>query len=165
SQPGKLVAVQALLQDRRGDLWIGTGRGLLRRRPDGRLERYTTDQHRLPNLGEITGLLEDRHGRIWLATRWHGLPRLGAEPLPDRPIVADRFFLDTGHLSGYFLSLFQSSDERLWAGRHNELTEIILSEPSGRVTFRRFTAANGLEGIGILALNEDRDGNLWLGGE
>lgn len=158
------IEVRVLLEDHRGNFWIGSRKGLFRRRTDGQLERYTA-QHGLPPLDELTALLEDRYGRIWLATRWHGLHRLVSDATTDRPIVADRFFIDTGIYSGSFLSLFESSDGRLWAGRYYELAEIIQPNPSDPVRFRRFTAANGLEGIQVWALNEDRDGNLWMGSE
>lgn len=64
-----------------------------------------------------------------------------------------------------FLSLFQAADGRLWAGRHNALVEILPADDPRGTTFRRYTAENGLAGMQIWAMNEDRDGNLWLGSE
>ncbi len=63
----------ALLEDRRGDLWVGTlGKGLW---------RYDTAAHAWEDLGladsvgGISAIHEDRRGRVWIGTRGEGLMR------------------------------------------------------------------------------------------
>lgn len=68
--------VQALLQDRRGFLWIGTKDGL--NRHDGYtflvFRHEPTDSSSLSD-SNVTALLEDADGRLWVGTRRGGLNR------------------------------------------------------------------------------------------
>src|SRR5262245_36700092 len=59
--------VRTIIEDSKGSLWIGAEAGVYRLRPDGRVERYSTDEG-LPALGNGRALLEDREGRIWVGT-------------------------------------------------------------------------------------------------
>src|SRR4030095_6965477 len=59
--------VLAIVEDREGDLWIGTASGLVRRLADGRTVQYQVEGE--PADRRIQALLTDREGRIWLATQ------------------------------------------------------------------------------------------------
>src|SRR5262249_46760134 len=65
-KPDRPLAVLAIIQDRRGALWIGMdyGQGLNRILPDGRIEHYSTTRGR-NEVGAITTLLETKEGEIW----------------------------------------------------------------------------------------------------
>src|SRR5262245_46920098 len=65
--------VEALLEDRRGHLWLGTNGGGLNRLADGRFERYTTQDGLAGDY--VRCLLEDRAGNIWIGTYGGGLSR------------------------------------------------------------------------------------------
>jgi ligand-binding sensor domain-containing protein/signal transduction histidine kinase len=165
--------VGALVADSQGSLWVGTsGSGLYRRRPDGRVEHYTT-RNGLP-ANRVESLLQDRTGQLWVGTS-QGLARLVPEPNPSRSVVAQLYTSKDGLVSGFIESLFESADGKLWVGSGG-LSEF-LPGSSGKTGgprglrhsqtehFRTYTTAQGLSSSFVHAVAEDGDGNLWLGTE
>ena len=164
--------VDVLLVDHEGALWIATQQNLLRRRPDGQMERYT-QRDGLPggpthNL-RINDLLEDRKGHLWVAT-WSGLCRLAAHSKPGQPLVERVYTSADGLPHDQVTSLFQSLDGQVWVGTHNGLAELIPGDGNRRERFRSYMTAQGftLPGVDNLAVNalaQDGAANLWLGTE
>jgi diguanylate cyclase (GGDEF)-like protein len=68
------VAVESLLLDRGGTLWIGSRAALHRRLPDGRLLHHGDDEF-VPQAW-VTGLFEDRDGHLWVGSQNDSLFRL-----------------------------------------------------------------------------------------
>ena len=69
-------AVQAITQDRRGFMWLGTKDGL--NRYDGYqfvVFRHDPFDSTTVSSSDITAILEDRSGRLWIGTRGGGLNR------------------------------------------------------------------------------------------
>lgn len=103
---------QALLQDARGFIWIGTQNGLARF--DGfdftMFKNIVGDATSLSN-NQVEGLLQDKDGSIWVATR-NGLNRLDPTAqkfsvfLPDTTVNAGNWFTSALH---------QDSKGRIWA--------------------------------------------------
>ncbi|HEY6331379.1 MAG TPA: two-component regulator propeller domain-containing protein, partial [Blastocatellia bacterium] len=162
--------VQALVEDRQGTLWIGTGDdGLYRRRPDGRTEHYTsTDSPRahrpdilnaLPS-SNIEVMLADHAGRLWAGTP-HGLCQIAIDAGSNRPRVVRVYTTRDGLADPTIESLFETADGHLWIG-NNGLSELVLS-PDGSERLHTFTTLNGLSSYYVNALTDDRDGNLWIG--
>lgn len=154
--------VSALLEDRQGALWVATPGGLYRRRPDGRSERFSTDNG-LPD-NNVTALLQDRRGRLWVATTL-GLCELVASPTPGRPVVARRWTTNDGLAHNIVRSLLESSQGQLWIGTAGGLSELTAGAASNVPPLRSYTTANGLSDPFVQALEEDRNGNLWIGTE
>ena len=140
--------VTSLLEDRQGNLWLGTeGSGVVRY--DGRGWTTYTTADGLPN-NAVGSLLEDREGNLWLGTpegvsQYHGLvletfPALDY-PMPDRvrSMVEDRqgnlwFGTDKGGVYRY--------DGRDWT---------------------TYTTEDGLPSNAVESLLEDREGHMWFG--
>jgi signal transduction histidine kinase len=79
--------VLSLAEDRRGRIYVGTGRGVDRLEPEtDRIRRYSTADGLVSN-SAITAYT-DRDGSLWFGTL-HGLSRLkpGGEPRPSPPTV------------------------------------------------------------------------------
>lgn len=137
-------AVHSLLEDREGQLWVGTYRGLFRFR-EGAFEAPG-------GLSDIVlALLEDREGNLWAGTRPAGLHRLS-----DASFVAwsEREGLPDGAVTAIL------EDERgdVWVGTRLGLGRL----RNGRVV-ETWTSRDGLADDEILALAEGADGALWIG--
>lgn len=140
--------VLSLLEDRAGDLWIGTdGSGLARRRGN-QFTRYT-QQDGLSN-NHAMALLEDRTGRLWIGTDGGGLNLFQdgrftnwttKDGLPDNRIYA----------------LAEDAKGNLWIGTAGGLVR----HYDGR--FDVYTTANGLPHNFVQSLCWDSAGRLWVG--
>jgi len=140
------TAIQALLEDPAGGLWVGTSRGLARQ-TDRRLTLYDT-AHGLPS-AVIRCLHQDRDGGLWIGTD-RGLARR----------VGDTFdvFTATDGLSGSQVHcLFEDSEGGLWVGTSGGFDRF----HRGIVT--TYSLAGG-EYAPIHTILEDPAGGLWLGG-
>jgi PAS domain S-box-containing protein len=144
--------INALAEDSTGSLWIGTMSGLYRRRPDGVVERYTT-QHGLP-ANNVRALLADRAGSLWAGTPL-GLVTLVANPDLGRTIVARTYSVPNVN------ALLQTANGKLLVSS-NGLAELDLTVAAESRTLLHYAKATGLSDS-IQAFAEDRAGNLWIG--
>ena len=155
------AVVIALLQDRRGYVWIGSRQGLILF--DG--YDYTTFQHDPSDPDSITDntvrtIYEDRDGTLWLGTNTGGLNHF--DP-------ATRRFRHYRHDSANPRSLSHDSvyavlrDRvgRLWVGTQKGLNRL---DPQAD-GFVRIEAGGpqGLVNDYVLSLFQDRAGRLWVG--
>ena len=155
--------VEAIIQDRQGFIWFGTGAGL--DRYDGyRIKTYRPDPDNPQSLigNAVHDILEDADGALWIATN-QGLNRF------DR--ATERFTrythdpADPDSISGH--EVFRILDDGkggLWAlttdGGLNRF-----DRQTGRFVAYRYDPANpnSLSGDEGRALHLDRAGNLWVG--
>ena len=140
-----------MAQTRDGFLWIGTSSGLLRF--DGvRFAPWEPPAgSHLPD-DRIIGLLGARDGGLWIGTA-NGLARWYDSKL----VVYAR--------AGRFAALLEDRRGTVWAGHTRALAEVppLCRFEHGQFRCFRFPAEDGLSYIG--AVHEDRQGELWLGGE
>jgi ligand-binding sensor domain-containing protein/signal transduction histidine kinase len=144
------ASVAALLEDRDGNLWIGTeGVGLFRS-TRGKLSKFTI-QDGLPS-DRIISLFEDKDGNLWIGTRGGGLVRLR-----NRSIIT--YTTDNGLSSDFISSVREDSKGTMWIGtrtagvnllRHGQITKI-------------YNVNSGLLDNQVRALCEDNGGGVWLG--
>jgi ligand-binding sensor domain-containing protein len=97
---------QALLQDRRGYLWIGTSGGGLDRFDGQRFENYSTRNGLPSNI--VNAIAEDGDGAIWAATE-QGVARL-------RNGTWQTFGEEDGLPSALAHAMFASAEHGVWAG-------------------------------------------------
>jgi len=154
--------ISTILEDRRGSLWIGSASGLYRRRPDGGVERFTT-QHGLP-FNDVRALLEDRDGQLWAGTTL-GLCQFLPQSDSRRFEVAHTYTTNDGLANNWITSLVQAADGRLWVGTVGGLSEWAPDVKQSGKIFRSYTNAQGLSDKGVQSLAEDADGELWIGTE
>lgn len=160
-------SVEALLQDRDGYLWIGTGAGLVRY--DGfRFRVYRRTPGAADDLGSnlVLSLLEDSSGAIWVGASG-GLYRLD----PDRR----RFNAfdpgepeERGHGNRTVRTLLagipeQGKEETIWAATADGLQRIEVASGTFSFWHGREAGREGLASNDVYALAWDRSGRLWIG--
>jgi ligand-binding sensor domain-containing protein/signal transduction histidine kinase len=145
--------VDAMLEDRRGNLWLAKQEfGLLKLdREHNRFISYTNIPGDSGSLTEnnIISLFEDRDGSIWVGLPDEGLQRFSPaheafQPLSSMQHEAHAFYEDSHH--------------SLWIGTTSALVRI---DPSGKRT--SFAAMNADVPFDILSIVEDRAGLIWVG--
>lgn len=176
--------IRTLLQDRAGNLWIGSlGTGLARIAPDGDFARLGAAQGLRGTL--VTHLSEAKDGSVWVSTE-SGLARIvngkaqmytHADGLPSDQVrasceasngtrwVAGRDFpLGTWNgsrfvrvLNDQVNSLECSSDGSVWAGTDSGAVRIAQGQT------RRFSVRDGLPDNAVSALTQGPGGAIWVG--
>ena len=142
-------SVEALLVDREGNLWAGTGGGLNRLRHSS---LSVFGQNEGLGYGPVQGLAEIAPGVIWVGKpsdglyRWEGrnFSRLAATALSQR------------HAEN--ITLLMARDGSCWAGGAHGLWQF--KDPktaSGEVEM------GALAGLNVISLAEDREGGVWAG--
>ncbi len=153
----------ALLQDRLGFLWIGTGNGLARY--DGfHFKNFFHDSDDSTTLSDncVWSLLEDQQGMIWVGTESGGLNRL--DPATGRVTRYIHQAEDTSSIAdGYVLTLFEDHQQTLWAGlRGGALNRF--NRESG--TFTRYTHrerdTTSLGSNFVVDILEDSKKRFWV---
>jgi ligand-binding sensor domain-containing protein/signal transduction histidine kinase len=147
--------VPAMLEDRRGTLWLATeGSGLVKFDRDH--NRFISYTHRPGDTGglaqdNVTTLLEDRDGSIWVALPGNGLQRFSPVPAPFQPLGPTQ----EEHGAGCF---YEDSHQNLWVGTSPALYRI---DPSGNKT--AFVGVKAGVSFDVLSLVEDHAGFIWVG--
>ncbi len=156
-------AITAILQDRRGFMWIGTQDGL--NRFDG--YRFTTYRHDPNNLNSLSNnyiedLLEDRDGNLWVATQG-GVNRF--DPHTGNIVRYQHEPENPDSLSANEIkTIFQDHSGTLWFGGlpHVGLNEF---QPKTERFVRYVHRSDMGQSFGIDMMLEDRTHGFWIAAE
>jgi ligand-binding sensor domain-containing protein/signal transduction histidine kinase len=138
--------ITALLQDRQGQLWIGTKTQGVCRLSGGQFTCYNTTNGLSSNY--IRTLFEDREGTIWVGTHERGINRLTRQVIT--PLSSAQ-----GLTNNNVYPLLEDSKGNFWIGT-----------TSGLLQYKDGQVKNCTEKYGpyvVQSLAEDRDGRLWVG--
>lgn len=143
------VAVRSLLEDRDGNLWLGTEQHGLYRIREGRADHYD-ETDGLPS-ARVRTLFEDREGNLWVGSPEAGLYRF-----------RDGDFTTWGRPEGFgsdtIFPVIEDHAGNIWAGSNEGLVRLRGD------TIQRYTTADGLSSDTIRALHESRSHDtLWVG--
>ncbi|HEY5759746.1 MAG TPA: two-component regulator propeller domain-containing protein, partial [Steroidobacter sp.] len=139
-------AVNAILRDRDGTLWIATTGGVWRMK-DGQAERLELEKHAG---NDAWALLEDPEGSLWIGIHGGGVLRLrDGKFLP--------YGADEGLPGTHGWSVARSRNGGLWFGTE---AGVALLE-NGKV--RNLSPELGLSDVRVRAVYEDSTGTLWMG--
>jgi len=139
--------VDALLEDRAGNLWIATYGGGLTRFDHGRFSRFTTADGLTSNF--IVALVEDREGNVWIGTDGAGLSRW-------RDGRFTRFTTEHGLPSNLVRAIADDGDGGLWIGTSGGIA---------RLNGERITVIDdppALRHLNVHTLGRAADGALWV---
>ncbi len=140
--------VDALLVDRRGNLWIGTHGGGLASLSHG-VFKTLTKKDGLSN-DFVRALYADEQGNLWIATDGGGLDRLRNDKF-------QTYTRKDGLPDDAVFSLCGDRRGGIWIGTHAGLSHWT----NGR--FVTLTKADGLSGNDIRVVYVDKAGGLWVG--
>jgi signal transduction histidine kinase/streptogramin lyase len=142
-------AVESLLVDREGNLWVGTGAGLNRLR---RSNLLVFGQNEGLGYGPVQGLAEVAPGVIWAGKPDDGLYRWEGRNFSRlSPAGLSRRYPDV-------IALLMARDGNCWMSGANGLWRF--KDPRYAAGEAELAA---LAGLNVIALAEDRDGALWAG--
>ena len=157
---GEWRFVTALAEDRYGSLWVATHGGLYRRWADSSTARYSGREGLSDAV--LHDLLIDHQGRLWVGSRFGGLFRLTFDGTHAAPALRNYTSKD-GLGADWIFDLYESTDDRLWAGTNKGFCELVLNESGEVAQARAYNKNSGLSYQEIVSITSDRDGNLWLG--
>ena len=140
--------VKAVLQDKFGHLWIGTGGGGLCRFDGETFTTFTTHDG-LAN-DDVGALVEDNDGHLWFGTSRGGLCRFDGERFTT-------FTTQDGLASNTVTALKVGQKGLLWIGTHRGMNRY----DGARIT--PFSAGSDLVSKAIQVLATGVDGSLWIG--
>jgi signal transduction histidine kinase/streptogramin lyase len=159
-QPGGYTGLFSMLEDRQGNLWIGSpALGLLRLDPQRRcFVRYRHDPADPNSVAEehVIALTEDREGNIWVALNGHGPNHFRVDPTPFETFRsgpgANDLTLD------WVNAIYTDREGTLWIGNDDGLNRI--DRKSGRL--ERWTAGISTQ-LRVTSIIGDAPGYLWAG--
>jgi signal transduction histidine kinase/ligand-binding sensor domain-containing protein len=122
-----------------GSLWVATRWGVFRRVDQQDTFRLEDDRY-------VWGLTDDASGGVWITDIAAGFRRLGSAAAPRG-------------LEGAGYRMLSDSRGNIWTGTFGDG---LWRTRDGKVV-ERATLRTGLSSDSVLALAEDRDGNIWVG--
>lgn len=150
--------VDALLKDSKGDIWVGTYKGLLKfDLKSGRFTLFNGDsnKNKLSSDG-ILSLYEDSKHRLWIGT-FNGLNMY--DLYNDRLEV---FKFNNGENSSFssneITCVLEDKKKRIWIGTSNGF----YSFNQGAGTFKRYSFPEEWGFNSVSAVLEDKNGYLWI---
>ncbi len=160
------VLVSTLMQDRDGDIWLGTqGQGLLQLELDTtRVYRYEHGRNRPHSLSGsvVMHIYQDRSGLLWVGTLNHGLSSLDLRKRELVPLQHDPNE-PTSLIPGGIRSVIEGPDGDIWVGGDGGGIGRLM--PPNQ-TVERLTLGRGhgqLPSVRVSALHIDESRMLWVG--
>lgn len=160
--PGSLRSpyVSAILEDRSGQIWIGTADGIDVMDQTGKFTHYGTIDKQPNGLSNknVICLFEDSRGWIWIGTR-EGLNRY--DPATRKIHILRR---EDGLPDNTVLNILEAKDKTLWMSTANGISNVRIEGQSFH--FKNYDESDGLQGreFNENAALETRKGELIFGG-
>jgi signal transduction histidine kinase/ligand-binding sensor domain-containing protein/DNA-binding response OmpR family regulator len=156
----KNTKVHSIFEDRKGNLWIALyQKGILMMPQEGTLFHSIGFNPFYPerNIGTecVLCIMEDSRGKVWIGTDGDGIYRLNSQRKVDWHYSMERPTIRV------VLSLFEDSRKRIWAGTY--LDGLFLYDASAASFRKEPLFSGGKEIKHINVIEEDREGNLWIG--
>ena len=139
--------VRSMIQDKMGNIWLGTDDGLTKY--DGKFfYHFTTKQGLNNNL--ILNVIQDSKDNIWIGTFRGGVTRYDGRHLTT-------FTVNEGMPDNIVNIIFEDSYKNLWFGTGKGVVKY------DGDSFTTYNTENGLANNDVRAINEDNNGNIWIG--
>ena len=153
TDPLATASVLSILEDREGNLWVGTEASGLQILRDSRFRTFSA--HEGLSSDSVSTVVEDHAGRLWVGTTNSGLNVVTLTGIqPGEPTFAP---VHAALTSEVVLSLAAAPNGDLWVGTPDGLNRIRY----GAVD--TYTSFDGLPDDFIRSLLVDTDGSIWIG--
>ena len=150
-----IVSVRTILQDSRGNIWLGSNdEGL--QKVSGTERKLYTVENGLPN-NSVRALCEDKNGNIWVGTA-SGVIYL----TPDGKLINPQFGAGTTANGVIASNLFCDSSGAIWLTTSNENGLFICRNKALFNSIPAFSGS-GLSQFFATSVYEDKDGAFWFG--
>jgi signal transduction histidine kinase len=149
SAPWSAGAITALYEDREGDLWVGSSRGIERFR-DSTFITYVEGELQSESSGPV---YVDPQERIWFAPFEGGLHWMKDQRNGK---------ITKGGLGEDVVYSISGNHDELWVGRQRGGLTHMHIEDGGPIT-KTYTQANGLAQNSVYAVHQSADGTVWAG--
>ncbi|GAA3954949.1 two-component regulator propeller domain-containing protein [Chitinophaga oryziterrae] len=156
--------ISAIIQDRKGNLWIGTGSGIAfveKNKTTAVFYQDTNEKNSLSD-NDILCLLEDSKGRIWVGTRE------GLNLFDEQKKEFQTFTISNGLPDNMILNILEDSHQTLWISTPNGLCNVIPRQDNEHTVFSviNYDATNNLQNreFNDNAALKTRTGELIFGG-
>ncbi len=139
--------VTCFLEDRSGNIWIGTAGGVTKY--DGRnFSNYTENEGLINN--DVRSILEDKNGNIWFGTLRAGVSKYNGSTFTN-------YTEKEGLCNNKVISILEDRSGNIWFGTWGGG----VSKYDGQ-SFTHFTRKEGLIGNEVSSILEDKSGNIWF---
>lgn len=154
-------SINEMFLDRLGNVFISFKDGVVKIDEKGKIKRFEfLDQLGNYHLSDISSIVETASGEFWVGSKKHGLYRLDKEDMS----VKKHYTLDKTNKQSFSSSvvfvIYEDKKKTLWVGTGGDGLYKYIKESDG---FIRYTIADGLPSNTILALQEDKFGQIWIG--
>lgn len=140
--------VYAVLEDKKGEIWIGTDGSGVSKYNGKSFTNYSVKEGLTGNI--VTSLLEDRKGNIWMGT-YDGVTMFDGKNFT-------QFTEKEGLSNNKVVVIQQDKKGNIWFGS----AQGGISKYDGE-KITHYTVKEGLPSDSVLACMEDRNGNIWIG--
>ncbi len=141
-------SINCLLEDNRGNIWLGTAGGGITKY-DGKSFTHFTVEEGL-NSNSVNTIFEDKAGNLWFGTVDGGVCKYEGK-------FFTHFSEQDGLSNKYVTSIFQDHNGILWFGTADGLSKY------DEKKFTNYTVKEGLSNSVVYSIIEDDANNLWIG--
>ncbi|MCC5932878.1 MAG: response regulator [Balneolales bacterium] len=140
--------VRAVLEDRSGNIWVGTRGGVSVYSGDS-FTHFTVTEGLSNNL--VRAILQDKSGNIWLGTGGGGVSVYNGESFT-------HYTVNEGLSNNFVAALLEDQNGNIWVGTEGGGVSVFDGE-----SFNPYTVNEGLSQNTVFSLMEDQSGNIWIG--
>ncbi len=147
--------ITCLIEDRNGNLWIGTSAGVSKY--DGKSFTQFTVKNGLPS-NFIVEMMQDKAGNIWFGSFSNGVTKYNGKSFT-------HFKVKDGLGHNQIGCLMQDKAGNIWIGTAGGGVSKYNGETltAGQATFTTFTKKEGLPDNYVYSMLQDKSGNIWMG--
>jgi two-component system sensor histidine kinase ChiS len=161
------IMISSLVEDKSGQLWIGTRGGGLNRfnRENETFTHYLYNKNDPFSLSSnyVTSLCEDRFGLLWVGTYYNGVNRFDPKTQSFTRYTADS---TTGLVKNTVYYIYEDRTGTLWVGTDGGVLHKYNPHTNRFTPYRLNPAVRDDDNSTIIsAIYEDTSGNFWVGAD